>query len=198
VTETELVLMSLTNEELDDAARYLGLMMDRWRESRRVAEAEGRDRLTELGFHGTEGPIHVILAADLAIIREQAVRGGAEPWEAGMPLEGHPGRTRLRYYQERITLNPDEGVIPRLSEAGVLERVCPGCGENKPLTVRFWIWRESTLAHCCRACETPRSSDVAVAVRRAAIEAEDAASEPVVVEPFTEQELEQPVEVYQL
>lgn len=152
MTETELALMSLTNEELDDAARFLAIMRERWRESRETANATGRDELAEIGFHGTEGPLHAILAADLAIVREQAIRGGAEPWYAGMELVGHPAAARLRYYQERTKLNPDQGVKPRLTAAGVLERVCPTCGEAKPLTVAFWAWEMTTLAAICRVC----------------------------------------------
>lgn len=196
MTETEVVLLSLTRDELDDAMRFNQLMLERWQESRRVTEAEGRDRMTEIGFHGTEGPLHAILALDLALLRELAVRSGAEPWEAGMPMDGHPGRTRIQFYVERVMLNPDNGVVPRLNAAGILERVCPACGESKPLTVRFWIWRESTLAHFCRACETPgpgAQGAAAATVRRALVDAEDEAAEPVVVAPFTAQELEAPV-----
>jgi hypothetical protein len=156
-TETELVLMSMTNEELDDANRYLAHMLDRWRESRKLVEADRDDEAwRQAGYHGTDGPIHLIRAMDLALTREWAQRGGAEPWYAGMPLEGHPSARYVRHYQERIALNPDEGHRPRLAGAGVLEKVCIGCGEARPLTVAFWRWLGSSLDDFCRSCREGR------------------------------------------
>lgn len=182
MTETELVLMSLTDEELLEAARFMGWCHDRWRESRRALEAQRID-----GDYATEGPLHALRALDLAIVREQAVRGGAEPWYAGMSLVGHPGASRIRHYQERIALNPDQGILPRLSEAGILERVCPGCGQAKPLTVAFWGWQDSSLAPLCRACARPDPA----AIRAALVDAQDA-QEPAsaAVAPFAADELE--------
>lgn len=181
-TETELVLMSLTDEELLEAARFMAWCHDRWRESRRALEEQRVD-----GDYATEGPLHGLRALDLAIVREQAVRGGAEPWYAGMSLAGHPGAGRIRLYQERIVLNPDQGVLPRLSDAGILERVCPGCGAAKPLTVAFWGWQDASLALLCRACAR---TDPA-AVRTALVDAQDAQEAPgPPVTPFTPDELE--------
>lgn len=187
MTETELVMMSLTDEELHDAALFLGLMHDRWQASRRTAEAERRDALTEIGYRGTEGPLHALRALDLAIVRERAQRGGAPGWEAGDPLDGHPAAIKVRLYQERIPLNPDQGIKPRLAASGVLERVCPGCGVAKPLTVAFWEWQAGSLALGCRDCSAPDP----VASRQAEIVAEEAAAPvPLPVAPFTPAELE--------
>lgn len=188
----ELGLMSLTGEELDDAIRIVAWAEARWKESRRRAEAEGRDAMVDAGFHGTEGPSVLFGALDVAFLEEQAQRGGVDAWAAGEPLDGHPAATRIRYFTERIALNPDQGVRPRLSAAGILERVCPGCGEAKPLTVAFWVWQDATLSTWCRAClHPPRAAQAAaVATREALIAAEEAAAPaPVPVEPFTADEL---------
>lgn len=151
--EVDVVLASLTDEELDDAVWFLHVMHGRWKESRRRVEQDGRDALMDApGYHGTEGPLHALRALDLAIVGERAIRGGAQPWFVGMSPADHPGRSLIEYYQERITLNPDQGIRPRLSEVGVLERVCTNCGEAKPLTVRFWEWLETTFAEHCRTC----------------------------------------------
>lgn len=182
-TEAELVLMSLTTEELADASRWLGVELSRW-EAHIAATQDADGRATGAVFgKGTDGPMHLIRAMDLAIIRERAQRGGAEPWYAGMPIDGHPARAFLAYYQQRIALNPDQGHKPRLSGAGILEKVCPGCHEPKPLTVAFWGWLGHGLDDICRSCRHPISaSQEAAAVRRALIDAEDdedAAQQPV-------------------
>lgn len=152
LTETELVLATLTNEELADAARFMGHMLDRWRESRAATERDRRDALLEVGYHGTEGPIHAIRALDLAIVRETAVRGGAAPWHAHQSTDGHPARVVLDIYRERLELNKDLRQAPRVSAAGALEQTCPTCGETKPLTVAFWEWLGSSMALQCRTC----------------------------------------------
>jgi hypothetical protein len=187
-TEAELVLMSLTAEELADAVRWLELIHSQW-ETHIAATVDGDGPPTNAQAfgHGTDGPMHLIRAMDLAIIRERAQRGGAEPWYAGMPIEDHPARAYLSYYQQRIVLNPDEGHKPRLSAAGIVEKVCPGCSEAKPLTVAFWGWLGHGLDDYCRSCRNPISaSDQAIAVRQALIEAEDAAASapPAPVETF--------------
>jgi hypothetical protein len=97
VTEAELVLMSLTDEELDDALRWLAVVLDHWRESRaRIEAAYGDRRPANDVLAVSDGPLHLIRAMDLAIIRERAQRGGADPWFAGMPLDGHPRRLAAR------------------------------------------------------------------------------------------------------
>jgi len=153
-TEAELALMSLTHEELEDAARWLGVMHDRWREDQKVHDEQHPSHVpgAERFGNGTDGPVHLIRAMHLTIQRERAQRGGAEPWYIGMPIDDHPARATLRYYQERIVLNPDEGRRPRLTAAGIVEKVCVGCKEPKPLTVRFWGLLGDTLDDWCRTC----------------------------------------------
>lgn len=181
-TEAELVLMSLTNEELDDAVRWLEYNLDRWRAHVRAAED---DRSREAFGHGTDGPIHLIRAMDLAIIRERALRGGAVEWFAGMTLDGHPAASYVRHYQERISLNPDEGQKPRLAAAGIVEKVCIGCGEARPLTVAHWGWLGRSLDDYCRPCRAGKGPTASVPVL---LEAE---APPVPVEAFTAAELDE-------
>jgi len=173
LTETELVLATLTNEELADAGRYMGHMLDRWLESRRIAERNGRDELLEIGYHGTDGPVHAIRALDVALVREMAIRGGAAPWDARQSSEGHPARALITYYRERLELNPDLMEIPRLSAAGVLERVCPGCDEAKPLTVAFWRWLGSSMDLFCRACREAGEKEAIARLRDTLLDDED-------------------------
>jgi hypothetical protein len=151
VTEAEIVLMSLTNEELDDAVRWLGIVHAQWLERIRLIEERDDTGTWGLG-NSTDGPMHLIRAIDLAIVRERAQRGGAEPWYAGMSLDDHPARTWIRHYQERIALNPDEGRKPRLTVAGLVDKVCTACQVPKPLTVAFWGFLGSTLDDVCRPC----------------------------------------------
>lgn len=185
MTETELVLMSLTNEELDEAAEWNGRVLAQWRRSRERIEREGQ-QAAQPDDYRTDAPSHLSRAMDLAIVRERAQRGGAEPWYAGMPTDGHPAARAIRHYQERLTLNPDEGHRPRLSAAGILEKVCIGCGQAKPLTVALWPWLGGMLDDFCRSCRHPISpSAEAAAIRRALVDSEDdAQGQPAPLEPF--------------
>lgn len=179
MTEAEIVLMSMTNEELDEAADWLARILDFWRRSRDRIE-QGDMPADE---YRTDAPNHVIHAMDLAIIRERAQRGGAEPWYSGMGLDGHPAARVITYYQDRIALNPDEGHKPRLSAAGILEKICIQCGQAKALSVALWPWVGSFLSDRCRTCTHPLGP---VEMRRAMVDLEDAVSAAQVepVEPF--------------
>lgn len=190
LTETELVLASLTNEELGDAIFFLHVMKGRWDEHVRYMERTGGvmtgyDRAD--GWSGTEGPLFAIEALDAAIVRELAVRGGAEAWHAHMSSAGHPRRALIEWARERLEVNPDQRSIPRLDDAGVLVRMCPSCGDSKPLGTEYWRWLGSRLDYFCRACRgageregAERLRDVLVADQdaRAAAQERAAAAEP--------------------
>jgi hypothetical protein len=146
-TEAELVLMSLTAEELDEASRWVGYVEAHWTAITR--EERGRS-----GF-ATDGPWHLMTAVRLAIIREQAERGGAEPWYAGMPTTGHAAGRVLDLYSRRLQLNAAEQLAPRLSRAGVIEQQCAICGHRKPLTAGFWPRPDGMWSDICLTCGRP-------------------------------------------
>jgi len=149
-TEAELVLMSMTREEIDDAVRWLGWMQDRW--SAFAAESQA-DR-NRVGL-ATDGPWHLHQAMAMAIVREQVGRGGGTPWDAGMPMDGHPEERALRYYAARVACGPHVG-RPSLSDAGVLAKECVLCRRTYPLTADWWTRHPSGLwATQCRPCADP-------------------------------------------
>ena len=150
-TEAELVLMSMTREELDDAVRWLGWMAKRWEQYAAATAAERN----AVGL-STDGPWHLHQAMAMAIVREQIGRGGGELWYAGMPIAGHPEERALRYYQARVAVGPHVGK-PSLSDAGILAKACALCGRTYPLTADWWT-REGHAglwATQCRPCADP-------------------------------------------
>lgn len=144
MTETELILGSLTVEELDDAHRYVAMLGRSWR-------SQSKDETRRVGLD-TDGPIHAIAALAAAVLREMAIRGGAEPWYAGMPTDGHPARLELDLYARRYGLREHEA---SQSRAGVMERVCVLCGEAKPQDDRHFTRPEGLWGEICRACQVP-------------------------------------------
>jgi hypothetical protein len=144
MTETELVMASLTREELEEAVRWLYAVRAHWL-ALSDAEKEGQ------GF-GTDGAWHLIRAMDLALLREQAARGGADDWFVGMPTDGHPAAGLIRMYQARLQLNPNVRDGGRLTAAGILVARCLRCHKEKPLTVSFWHRAKTTWMVVCRAC----------------------------------------------
>lgn len=168
-TETECVLMSLTAAELDDAVRYLAGLHAQW-----LHAARDRDALRASGIR-TDGPLHLLRAMDLALVREMAARGGAEAWYAGMPTTDHPGAAMIRYYQARLQVNPElRG--PRTSAAGILVARCIGCDVDRPLTLEHWELGERGWLPVCRACR--RVDDATRQAFVAAIEADEAYTIP--------------------
>lgn len=177
LTETELVLACLTNEELGDAIFFLHVMKGRWDEHVRYMERTGGvmtgyDRAD--GWAGTDGPLRAIEALDAAIVRELAIRNGAEPWHAHMSAEGHPRRGLIAWARERLELNGDLKSVPRLNAAGVLEQRCPSCGEAKPMTIAFWRWLGSSIDHFCRACRVAGEREGAERLREVLVDDQDA------------------------
>lgn len=146
-TEAELVLMSLTAEELDDASRWIGYVDAHWK-------ALTTDERRQGGLP-TDGPWHLMTAMRLAIIREQVARGGAEPWYAGLPTADHPAGRILELYGRRLELNAIPGLAPRLSAMGVLEQACAVCGERKPLTSASFPRADGVWGSTCHACRRP-------------------------------------------
>jgi len=145
MTETELILASLTLEELDEANRYARMLGQSW-------IAQTRDRGTggarKAGL-STDGPFHAINALRLAVLREMSSRGGGEPWFAGMPLDDHVAAPMLRLYERRFALRPVE---PRPNEAGVLERICIACAESKVQDEDHFERIDGLWAERCRDC----------------------------------------------
>jgi len=139
VTETELVLASLTPEELDDARRYVGRMEDAWLTQSRTGRQPGFD---------SDGPFHVIVGLKLAVLRELTVRGGAPEWYAGMPTEGHVAGGILALYQRRYGFREQEA---RLRPGG-LERVCTICGASHPQTLIWFDRPDGMWSDVCREC----------------------------------------------
>lgn len=146
-TEAELVLMTLTAEELDDASRWIGYVDAHWK------ALTGDERRT--GGLRTDGPWHLMAAMRLAILREQAARGGAEPWYAGEPTAEHPAGRVLELYAGRLQLNVAQRFAPRLTAAGVLEQQCAVCGQRKPLTAGFWPRSDGVWGSTCHDCRRP-------------------------------------------
>lgn len=139
MTETELVLGSLTAEELDDANRFVSTLADSWRTSSRVGSTPFR----------TDGPSHAIVALRLAVLREMTARGGAEPWYAGMPTTDHIGGRVLDLYARRYGMREQEAAA---SPAGVLQRVCVICGEAKPQDTAHFPRDDGWWTDICHEC----------------------------------------------
>ncbi len=146
MNETELVTASLTLEELDEANRYARMLADSWVAQTRDGGTDGA-RLS--GFR-TDGPFHAIAALRLALLAEMTARGGAEPWYAGAPLDGHPAAEMLRLYQRRYGFRELE---PAANAAGVLERTCIACGQAKPQTETNFERVDGLWLDRCRECD---------------------------------------------
>lgn len=154
-TETELVLMSMTLEELDDAQRWLGWMAQQWK---RVASETTDAERARAGFI-TDGPWHFHQAMAFALVREQIGRGGGAQWFAGDPIEGHPEQRALSFYQKRVALSPGVLDKPRLAETGVLTRQCVLCQRHLPLDDFWWKRETGTWSGQCRPCTDPAWSE---------------------------------------
>lgn len=152
-TEAELVLMTLTAEELDDASRWIGYLDAHWK----AVTADERRQ----GGLPTDGPAHLMTAMRLAVMREMTQRAGAAGWYAGQPTAEHPAGRVLDLYARRLTLNVEPGVLPRLSAAGVLEQPCVVCGVRKPLTTAQFPRPDGMWSTTCRACSRPTRPAVA-------------------------------------
>lgn len=148
-TEAELVFMSLTLEELDEATRFLHWMRGQWE---KVAELTDRQRM-QVGYE-TDGPWHLLQAMSLAIVREQVGRGGGQEWFAGEPVDKHPEAAAIRYYQDRVALSPGVLDKPRMADTGLLVRQCGLCGRTLPLSATWFQRGGSTGAWAmhCRPC----------------------------------------------
>jgi hypothetical protein len=143
MTEAELILASLTLEELDDARRFVGMLEQAWIAG---TKDEGTRRYMVLR---TDGPGHALNAMKLAVLREMTGRGGGEAWFAGASLEGHPAAGLLRLYQRRFAMRELE---PRPNAAGVLERICIACGAAKPQDEATFERFDGLWSDRCRAC----------------------------------------------
>lgn len=138
--ESDLVLGSLTPEELDDANRYLGLLIRSWR-------SQSKDEARRVGLD-SDGPFHLLAAMRLALVAEMAQRGGAAPWYAGEPTDGHIAAGVLELYARRYQLRAQEA---RLSAAGIV-RQCAICGDEKPQDHEHFDRPDGLWADICRAC----------------------------------------------
>lgn len=141
-TETELVLSSLTRDEVDESVRWLHLMLDAW----------GTD--SQKRTFSTDGPWWALKALELALLREIGIRHGADAWYVGLPLEGHPAAQLLRTVAARYALNPDRRNSPRTNPAGVVVARCLHCGEEKALTEEYFERGERLWSLACRSCVT--------------------------------------------
>jgi hypothetical protein len=144
VTETELVLATLTREELIDAMAWADMLNEAWRtmsvDERRAGQFE------------TDGPWHLIRAMQLAALREAGARYGADAWYIGMPTVGHVAGKLLELYQSRLAVNPDRSLAPRPSASGAMVQECVMCGESKPLTLALWERSGGLWRSMCRDC----------------------------------------------
>lgn len=147
MTECELVLLTLTAEELDDANRWVGYMDAHWK-------ALTRDERRQGGLP-TDGPWHLIGAMRLAVMREMAQRAGADGWYAGQSTTDHPAGRLLELYARRLALNAESGVMPRVSAAGVLEQACAVCGIRKPLSTACFPRPDGAWGSTCHECRRP-------------------------------------------
>jgi hypothetical protein len=143
VTETELILGSLTTEELVDAQRYVEMLGRAWR-------TQSKDESRRVGFN-SDGPFHAIAAFAAAVLREMTGRNGAEPWFAGMTTEGHIARTELGVYARRYDLRVRD-LEARMDPSGVLRRVCAICGEAKPQDELSFDRPDGMWSDICRPC----------------------------------------------
>lgn len=150
MTETELIMGSLTDEELDDANRYVTMLGRSWR-------SQTKDESRKVGLD-SDGPFHAIAALSAAVLREMAIRGGGEAWYAPAPTDGHPARLELDLYQRRYALREHEA---GQSRAGVMERTCVLCGVAKPQNNAHYTRIDGLWGEICRTCQVP---DYALAV----------------------------------
>lgn len=143
MTETELVLGSLTPEELDDARRFVKVLEDGW-----LTQSKGLTPIHRIGLN-TDGPSHLLTAMKLAVLREMAARGGAEPWYAGMPTDGHIAGRLIDLYGRRYGYRELE---PRPNPSGQLERVCAVCGATKVQSLDNFDRGDGLWSDVCRTC----------------------------------------------
>lgn len=142
MTEAELILGSLTLEELDDANRYASAMVASW-------HVQAKDERRSGGIR-TDGPLHALTALRLSILREMTARGGAEPWFVGQTTEGHVAQRVLELYAQRYGYRELE---PRPGPAGgPIERVCVICGEAKVQDAEHFDRLEGMWSDICRSC----------------------------------------------
>jgi len=144
MTETELILGSLTVEELDDANRYVTMLSRSWR-------SMVKDERRRVGLD-TDGPFHAIAALSAAVMREMLARGGAEPWYAGASTEGHPAQLELDLYARRYGYRELEASQAR---SGVVERLCAVCGESKPQDEAHFPRIDGLWGEICGLCSQP-------------------------------------------
>lgn len=141
MTEIDLVLGSLTPEELDDARKYVRWLTLAW-------QTQIKDHARRIGLD-TDGPWHLLRAMNLAVIREMAQRGGAAPWYMGEPTTDHIAQRELDLYARRYTLRAQEAAV---SAAGRMERTCAVCGIAQPQDAEHFARHEGLWAETCRAC----------------------------------------------
>lgn len=160
-TETELVLSSLTKDELRQAFDFT-LFLER-------TYGHEWSRLLEPGRVYDERIQRMVLdALALALLREVATRYGAEPWYVGMPTEDHPQGPVLELYQERASLNT-EGRLVRPAWS-VERRPCHRCRQVLPHTADwFEAGDDGRPGEVCRVCTgtwqpTPGAMESAAAV----------------------------------
>lgn len=139
--EMQLILGSLTREELDDANRFVGFLSRAW-------TTQSKDQARKVGLD-TDGPYHLLTALRLAVLGEMTQRGGGEAWYPGMPTAGHVGERLLELYARRYTLRAQEAAMSR---TGVVERACVVCGERKPQDHDHFERHEGLWADTCRDC----------------------------------------------
>lgn len=143
MTEAELILGSLTSEELGDAQKYVEILGRAWR-------TQSKDESRQVGFN-SDGPFHAIAALAAAVLREMVQRGGAEPWYAGMPTTDHIARTEIELYQRRYDLRVRE-LEARMDPAGVVRRTCAICGEAKPQDAEHFTRPDGLWSDVCHEC----------------------------------------------
>lgn len=100
-TETELVLSSLSKDELVQAYEFVEFL--------EATYGHEWSRLLLPGKVFDERIQRIVLdAIALALLREVWARYGAEPWFVGMPTEDHPQGRILELYQERAAYHEDQ------------------------------------------------------------------------------------------
>lgn len=137
--ESDLVLGSLTVDELDEANRFVTMLAASWATQAKTGTA---------GFR-SDGPFHAITALRLSVIAEMAQRGGAEPWYPGAPTDGHVARRVLDLYARRYQLRAQEATP---TTAGLLERTCVICGQRKAQTDEHFDRPDGLWSDICRSC----------------------------------------------
>lgn len=143
-TETELVLSSLTKDELRQAFDFV-LFLER-------TYGHEWSRLLEPGrVYDERIQRHVLDALAFAVLREVALRYGAEPWFVGMPTEDHPHGPILELYQQRASLNTDTRL--QRPAHSVERRPCHRCRQLLPHTADwFEAGDDGRPGDTCRVC----------------------------------------------